>query len=87
MPETPKTGSGSGDARLWTEPFLLMSAPDDERCVVDGCRTQSPTRWQVEVIGYQGHSEAPEQGPTFTACLTHLTQQMNRYLPLGGRRG
>lgn len=69
------------DARLWSEPFLLMAAPDDEPCVVAGCRTRSATRWQVEVIGYQGYGEAPEEGPTFTACLTHLTQQMNRYLP------
>jgi len=74
------------DPRLWTEPFLLMSAPDDDPCVVSGCRTRSKTRWQVEVIGYQGHGDAPEQGPTFTACLSHLTQQMNRWLPMGGRR-
>jgi hypothetical protein len=72
--------------RLWSEPFLLMTAPDGERCVVPRCKTPSPTRWQVEVIGYQGRGEAPEQGPMFTACLSHLTQQMNRYLPIGGRR-
>ena len=77
---------GLRDPRLWTEPFLLMSAPDDEQCTVAGCRTQSKTRWQVEVIGYQGRNEAPDSGPTFTACLSHLTQQMNRYLPMGGRR-
>lgn len=72
---------------LWTEPFLLMAAPDDEACVVQSCRTQSATRWQVEVIGYQGRGEYPDDGgPKFTACLSHLTQQMNRFLPQGGRR-
>ena len=74
------------DPRLWTEPFLLMAAPDDDPCVVTSCRTQSPTRWQVEVIGYQGRGEAPLEGPKFVACLSHLTQQMNRFLPAPARR-
>ena len=83
---TPETSAATLDRRLWTEPFLLLAAPDDDPCVIAGCRTQSKTRWQVEVIGYQGHGEAPLTGPTFTACLSHLTQQMNRFLPAPKRR-
>lgn len=81
-----KRATAALDPRQWTEPFLLMSAPDDDPCTVTGCRTRSKTRWQVEVIGYQGLGDAPLTGPAFTACLSHLTQQMNRFLPAPRRR-
>lgn len=72
---------------VWTEPFMLMPALDGEACVVERCRTQSVTRWQVEVIGYDSRDERPDQGPTFTVCPDHLCQQVNRWpLDVAARR-
>jgi hypothetical protein len=71
-------------SREWTEPFLLMSASDFDPCVVERGTSGTPTRWQVEVIGYEGRGEPPlGGGPTFVVCPRHLTQQLNRFV---GRR-
>lgn len=70
---------------VWDEPFIVMSAPDDADCCSPRCRTPKtgPTRiqrWEVEVAGFNSYEAAPDQGPRFTVCSTHLSSQLNRWV-------
>lgn len=68
-------------SRIWQDPFIVQPAPTEDTCVVKGCKWGGRAKWQVEVIGYYGnHTEPLSDSPTFTACSSHLTQQLNRWV-------
>lgn len=76
---TPGSKSGGptwdGGGQYWSEPFIVTTWDNDEQCQDCG----ADARWQIEVIGWDSSSAAPEAHPTEYTCSQHLAALMNRW--------